>query len=137
MPTQLPEVVVTAPRLVKRDIIPIKLHPDNPYLDALIEISPLGDVRDIYEGVTQGDPRQSVEGLIGLSGTVLGVGLLNSIRKLHKLNKLMKTSKSSIDQFKYYNERKKLIPKITSTGAGMGIDGVFDARSIYDIFNKK
>ena len=37
-----------------------KQHLNNSYLDAAIELTPLGDVRDIYEGMQSGDYQQSV-----------------------------------------------------------------------------
>ena len=39
-----------------------KWHLDNPYLDAAVELTPLGDVRDIYEGMQSGDYQQSIGG---------------------------------------------------------------------------
>ena len=42
-----------------------KWHLDNPYLDAAVELTPLGDVRDIYEGMQSGDYQQSIGGIIG------------------------------------------------------------------------
>lgn len=50
-----------------------KWHLDNPYLDAAVELTPLGDVRDIYEGMQSGDYQQSVGGIIG---SLIGISVL-------------------------------------------------------------
>lgn len=60
------------------------LHADNPYIDAAIELSPLGDARDVYEGVTNGDYSQAIQGAIGIGGTIFGVGLLTKGYKAYK-----------------------------------------------------
>ena len=42
----------------------INLHAENPIVDSIIEISPLGDARDIYEGLSGKNYQQAVEGSI-------------------------------------------------------------------------
>ena len=76
-----------------------KLHFDNPYLDAAVELTPLGDARDIYEGVQSGDYQQSVGGIIGLGGSLVGISVLPKLikgykayKKLNKASKIVKTS---------------------------------------------
>lgn len=56
-----------------------KWHLNNPYLD--VELTPLGDVRDIYEGMQSGDYQQSVEGIIGLGGSLIGISVLPKLIK--------------------------------------------------------
>lgn len=64
-----------------------KWHLNNPYLDAAVELTPLGDVRDIYEGMQSGDYQQSVEGIIGLGGSLIGISVLPKLIKGYKAYK--------------------------------------------------
>lgn len=76
------------------------LHSSNPIIDSIIEFTPIGDVRDIYEGIANRNYQQSIEGAIGLGTTALGVGV---IQKLFKARKLIKRAKLA----------EKLLPKTT------------------------
>lgn len=123
-----------------------RLHADNPYLDAAIELTPLGDARDIYEGVNSGNYQQSVEGLIGLGGTLVGISILPKLIKgykaynqLKKANKLIKTSPFKIVRDQARNQGKAAyntlhqMPynRIASTAVAKGIDGINDLKSIF------
>ena len=124
-----------------------KLHADNPYLDAAIELTPLGDARDIYEGINSGNYQQSVEGLIGLGGTLLGVSVLPKLikgykayKKLNKANKIVRTSPFRIVRDQAYNEgriayntlRRMPYDRIAGSVVAKGIDGINDLKSIFD-----
>ncbi len=86
-----------------------KWHLNNPYL--AVELTPLGDVRDIYEGMQSGDYQQSVGGIIGLGGSLIGISVLPKLikgykayKKLSKANKIVKTSPFRIVRDQAYNE---------------------------------
>lgn len=125
----------------------LKLHADNPYLDAVIELSPLGDARDIYEGINSGNYQQSVDGLIGLGGTLLGVSVLPKLikgykayKKLNKANKIIKTSPFRIVRNQAYNDGRAAyntlhrMPyyRIASSIVAKGVDGINDLKSVFD-----
>lgn len=88
-----------------------KWHLNNPYLDAAVELTPLGDVRDIYEGIQSGNYQQSVGGIIRLGGSIIGISVLPKLikgykayKKLNKANKIVKTSPFRIVRDQAYNE---------------------------------
>lgn len=120
-----------------------KWHLDNPYLDAAVELTPLGDVRDIYEGMQSGDYQQSVGGIIGLGGSLIGISVLPKLikgyKKLSKANKIVRTSPFKIVRDQAYNEGRAAyntlhrMPyhKIASSVAAKGIDGINDLKSIF------
>ena len=123
-----------------------KLHLDNPYLDAAVELTPLGDVRDIYEGMQSGDYQQSIGGIIGLGGTLIGISVLPKLikgykayKKLNKANKIVKTSPFRIVRNQAYNEgraayntlRRMPYHKIAGSAAAKGVDGINDLKSIF------
>ena len=123
-----------------------KLHLDNPYLDAAVELTPLGDVRDIYEGMQSGDYQQSIGGIIGLGGTLIGISVLPKLikgykayKKLSKANKIVKTSPFRIVRNQAYNEGRAAyntlhrMPyyKIAGSAAAKGVDGINDLKSIF------
>lgn len=123
-----------------------KLHFDNPYLDAAVELTPLGDARDIYEGVQSGDYQQSVGGIIGLGGSLVGISVLPKLikgykayKKLNKASKIVKTSPFRIVRNQAYNEGRVAyntlhrMPyyKIAGSAVAKGIDGINDLKSIF------
>ena len=123
-----------------------KWHLDNPYLDAAVELTPLGDVRDIYEGMQSGDYQQSIGGIIGLGGSLIGISVLPKLikgykayKKLSKANKIVRTSPFKIVRNQAYNEGRAAyntlhrMPyyKIAGSAAAKGIDGINDLKSIF------
>lgn len=87
----------------------INLHAENPIVDAIIEISPLGDARDIYEGLSGKNYQQAIEGSIGLATTLLGAGAIKSFIKARKLLNKMKTADNIINRKKILTIIKKSI----------------------------
>ena len=120
-----------------------KWHLNNSYLDAAIELTPLGDVRDIYEGMQSGDYQQSVGGIIGLGGSLIGISILPKLikgykayKKLSKANKIVRTSPFRIVRDQAYNEGRAAYNtlhrtpyyKIAGSAVAKGID---DLKSIF------
>ena len=118
-----------------------KWHLNNSYLDAAVELTPLGDVRDIYEGMQSGDYQQSVGGIIGLGGSLIGISVLPKLikgykayKKLSKANKIVRTSPFRIVRDQAYNEaayntlHRTPYYKIAGSAVAKGID---DLKSIF------
>lgn len=130
------------------------LHSDNLYLDTAIELSPLGDLRDIVEGYQRRDFHQGLQGALGLAGTVLGAGALvkgykayKGIQKLKKLKTIQdaykttngldpKTAARIIQRSKdVYSNNKKAITAASKAVAVGTADKYYDAKSINERFN--
>ena len=109
----------------------INLHAENPIVDAIIEISPLGDARDIYEGFSGKNYQQAIEGSIGLATTLLGAGAIKSFIKVRKLLNKMKTADNIINRKKYLQLSKKAYGQAMSGMAGKVLDLSYDGKSIY------
>lgn len=110
----------------------INLHAENPIVDAIIEISPLGDARDIYEGLSGKNYQQAVEGSIGLATTLLGAGAIKSFIKARKLLKKMKNADNIINRKKYLQLSKKAYSQAMSSMTGKVLDFSYDGKSIYE-----
>lgn len=115
-----------------------KWHLDNPYLDAAVELTPLGDVRDIYEGMQSGDYQQSVGGIIGLGGSIIGISVLPKLikgykayKKLSKANKIVRTSPFKIVRDQAYNTLHRTPYYKIAGSVAKGIDGINDLKSIF------
>ena len=110
----------------------INLHAENPIVDAIIEISPLGDARDIYEGLSGKNYQQAIEGSIGLATTLLGAGAIKSFIKARKLLNKMKTADNIINRKKYLQLSKKAYGQTMLSMAGKVLDLSYDGKSIYE-----
>lgn len=121
------------------------LHSDNPVIDSIIEFTPVGDIRDIYEGFSNGNYNQSIQGAIGLGSTILGVGVIPKLLKARKLIKKAKLAKKLLTTTTDKATRQVLKqdilngvkayksmadPRLVGSIAGKSIDTVNDTKSI-------